>query len=138
MAPCSRDGFQAVSLVPRGRRAFVRLIWKMMTPKKSGNPIAKHVGKRVRMRRMMLGMSQAKLGDALGITFQQVQKYEKGTNRISAGRLQHISETFQVPVEFFFEGAPHPRGQHSAQTDAPSPQFVSDYLATPDGHKLTK
>jgi transcriptional regulator with XRE-family HTH domain len=94
--------------------------------------------KGVRMRRLMLGMSQAKLGDALVITFQQVQKYEKGTNRISASRLQHISETFQVPVEFFFEGVPHMRGQHSAQTDAPSPQFVSDYLATSDGLKLTK
>ena len=107
-------------------------------PRDGADPTDKYVGKRVRMRRMMLGMSQAKLGDALGITFQQVQKYEKGANRISAGRLQHISETFQVPVEFFFEGAPHPRGQHSAQTDAPSPQFVSDYLATSDGLKLTK
>jgi transcriptional regulator with XRE-family HTH domain len=90
------------------------------------------------MRRSMLGMSQTKLGDALGLTFQQVQKYEKGTNRISASRLQQISETFQVPVEFFFEGAPHAGGQHDAQTGAPSPQFVSDYLATPDGLNLTK
>jgi len=60
--------------------------------KKLPNPIDKHVGSRVRMRRMMLGMSQGKLGDALDLTFQQVQKYEKGTNRISAGRLQHISQ----------------------------------------------
>src|ERR1700694_1157806 len=106
-------------------------------PRDAADPTDKHVAKRVRMRRMMLGMSQAKLADALGVTFQQVRKYEKGTNRISAGRLQHISQTFQVPVEFFFEGAPHPRGQHSAQTDAPSPQFVADYLATSDGLKLT-
>ena len=59
--------------------------------KKAPNPIDKHVGSRVRMRRMMLGMSQEKLGDALGLTFQQVQKYEKGTNRIGASRLQQIS-----------------------------------------------
>ena len=56
-------------------------------PRDGADPTEKYVGKRVRMRRMMLGMSQAKLGDALGITFQQVQKYEKGTNRISASRL---------------------------------------------------
>jgi transcriptional regulator with XRE-family HTH domain len=59
--------------------------------KKSPNPVDKHVGRRVRMRRMMLAMSQGKLGDALGLTFQQVQKYEKGTNRIGASRLQQIS-----------------------------------------------
>src|SRR6187402_3203133 len=72
--------------------------------KKAPNPIDKHVGSRVRMRRMMLGMSQEKLGDALGLTFQQVQKYEKGTNRIGASRLQQISLILQVPVSFFFEG----------------------------------
>jgi transcriptional regulator with XRE-family HTH domain len=60
--------------------------------KKSPNPVDKHVGSRVRMRRLMLDMSQEKLGSALGLTFQQVQKYEKGTNRIGASRLQHISE----------------------------------------------
>src|SRR5258708_4719477 len=74
--------------------------------KKAPNPIDKHVGSRVRMRRMMLGMSQEKLGDALALTFQQVQKYEKGTNRIGASRLQQISQILQVPVAFFFEGAP--------------------------------
>jgi transcriptional regulator with XRE-family HTH domain len=84
------------------------------------------------MRRLMLGMSQTQLGDVLGITFQQVQKYEKGANRISASRLHRMSEILQVPVEFFFEGSPHPRGQHAA------PQFVTDYLATLDGLHLTK
>ena len=79
--------------------------------KKAPNPIDKHVGSRVRMRRMMLGMSQEKLGDALGLTFQQVQKYEKGTNRIGASRLQQISQILQVPVSFFFEGAPLPPGR---------------------------
>src|ERR1700693_2413818 len=90
--------------------------------KKAPNPIDKHVGSRVRMRRMMLGMSQEKLGDALGLTFQQVQKYEKGTNRIGASRLQQISLILQVPVAFFFEGAPHLAGGPPPQgADAPSP-----------------
>jgi len=71
--------------------------------KKAPNPIDEHVGRRVRMRRRMLAMSQGKLGDALGLTFQQVQKYEKGTNRIGASRLQQISHILQVPVAFFFE-----------------------------------
>src|SRR5215467_12019541 len=74
--------------------------------KKAPNPIDKHVGSRVRMRRKMLAMSQTKLGDALGLTFQQVQKYEKGTNRMGASRLDHIAHILQVPIPFFFEGAP--------------------------------
>jgi transcriptional regulator with XRE-family HTH domain len=102
------------------------------------NPIDKHVGSRVRMRRLMLGMSQEKLGDALGITFQQVQKYEKGTNRMGAGRLQHISHLLQVPVPFFFEGAPHLPGQIKGFGEAPSPAYVSEFLATSDGLALTK
>jgi transcriptional regulator with XRE-family HTH domain len=70
--------------------------------KKAPNPIDKHVGSRVRMRRMMLGMSQEKLGDALGLTFQQVQKYEKGTNRVGAGRLPQIAGIFGVPIGALF------------------------------------
>ena len=106
--------------------------------KKSPNPIDKHVGSRVRMRRMMLGMSQEKLGDALGLTFQQVQKYEKGTNRIGASRLQQISLILQVPVAFFFEGAPQVGEQSRGLSDAPSPAYVADFLATSDGLALTK
>jgi len=109
--------------------------------KKAPNPIDKHVGSRVRMRRMMLGMSQEKLGDALGLTFQQVQKYEKGTNRIGASRLQQISEILQVPVSFFFEGVPSLPGSTPAvpgMAEAPSPAYVSDFLATSDGLALTK
>ncbi len=108
--------------------------------KKAPNPIDKHVGSRVRMRRMMLGMSQEKLGDALELTFQQVQKYEKGTNRIGASRLQQISHILQVPVAFFFEGAPHLAGGPSPQglENVPSPTYVSDFLATSDGLSLTK
>src|SRR6185503_20403258 len=81
--------------------------------KKAPNPIDKHVGSRVRMRRMMLGMSQEKLGDALGLTFQQVQKYAKGANRIGASRLQQISQILQVPVSFFFEGVPAQRAERT-------------------------
>ena len=106
--------------------------------KKAPNPIDKHVGSRVRMRRMMLGMSQEKLGDALGLTFQQVQKYEKGSNRIGASRLQQISEILQVPVSFFFEGAPPPPGRETGFEDAPSPAYVADFLATSDGLTLVK
>ena len=76
-----------------------------MANKKQPNPVDIHVGGRVRLRRMMLGMSQEKLGDHLGITFQQIQKYEKGTNRIGASRLQHIARVLTVPVAFFFEDA---------------------------------
>ncbi len=106
---------------------------------KTPNPIDKHVGSRVRMRRMMLGMSQEKLGDALGLTFQQVQKYEKGTNRIGASRLQQISQILQVPVAFFFEGAAELSGApQGGSKEAPSPTYVSDFLATSDGLALTK
>lgn len=106
--------------------------------KKAPNPIDKHVGSRVRMRRMMLSMSQEKLGEALGLTFQQVQKYEKGTNRIGASRLQQISEILQVPVSFFFEGAPNLSASADGLHEAPSPAYVSDFLATSDGLALTK
>src|ERR1041384_7946973 len=74
--------------------------------KKKPNPTDVHVGSRIRLRRNMLGMSQEKLGETLGITFQQIQKYEKGTNRVGASRLQAISEVLAVPVAFFFEDAP--------------------------------
>src|SRR5262245_11635657 len=80
--------------------------------KMAPNPIDQHVGRRVRMRRKMLAMSQQKLGAALGLTFQQVQKYERGANRIGASRLQQMSHILQVPVEFFFEGAPNASAPH--------------------------
>jgi transcriptional regulator with XRE-family HTH domain len=106
--------------------------------KKLPNPIDKHVGNRVRMRRLMLHMSQEKLGGALGLTFQQVQKYEKGTNRIGASRLQQISDILQVPVAFFFEGAPTLQQNRNRLPDAPSPAYLSDFLATSDGLALCK
>jgi transcriptional regulator with XRE-family HTH domain len=106
--------------------------------KKVPNPTDKHVGSRVRMRRMMLGMSQEKLGDALGLTFQQVQKYEKGTNRIGASRLQQISAILQVPVSFFFDGGPQAGEPLSGLNEAPSPAYVADFLSTMEGLTLVK
>jgi transcriptional regulator with XRE-family HTH domain len=107
-------------------------------PKKSPNSTDKHVGSRVRMRRMMLDMSQTELGNDIGLTFQQVQKYEKGTNRIGAGRLQDIARILQVPVSFFFEGSPRPPGARNDADGPPLPTYVTDFLATSDGLALTK
>jgi transcriptional regulator with XRE-family HTH domain len=103
--------------------------------KKIPNPIDTHVGSRVRMRRLILSMSQEKLADAIGLTFQQVQKYEKGTNRMGSSRLVQIANVLKVPVTFFFEGAP---GQSKLDGKAQSPAFVSNFLATSDGLALTK
>ena len=88
------------------------------------------------MRRKMLSMSQASLGTALGLTFQQVQKYEKATNRIGASRLQQIAHTLQVPVSFFFEDPLKPSGGRAQQ--AHSPDYVAEFLTTTDGLALTK
>jgi transcriptional regulator with XRE-family HTH domain len=91
------------------------------------------------MRRLLVGMSQEKLGEALGITFQQIQKYEKGANRIGASRLQQIAKILGVPVEFFFEGAPA-GGPESAPgfSELPQSGFVSDFMATSEGVQLTR
>ena len=101
---------------------------------KAPNPVDKYVGSRVRMRRIMLGMSQEKLGEALGLTFQQVQKYEKGSNRIGASRLQQISLILQAPISFFFEGVPGPDGFG----EDTSPAYMTNFLASSDGLKLVK
>lgn len=105
--------------------------------KEAPNPTDRHVGSRVRMRRLMLAMTQEKLAGAIGLTFQQVQKYEKGANRIGASRLQQIAQVLQVPVSFFFEGVPasamEPRS--TALPDAP-PDYVADFLASKDGLAL--
>jgi transcriptional regulator with XRE-family HTH domain len=106
-------------------------------PRNGPDPIDKHVGQRVRTRRLMLGLSQTTLADALGMSFQQMQKYEKGASRIGAGRLQHIAQILKMPVQSFFEGLPE-HEQRRAPTDAPDAQYVSDYLATSDGLNLTK
>ena len=88
---------------------------------------------------MMLAMTQEKLGKALGLTFQQVQKYEKGINRIGASRLQQISHILQVPVEFFFKEAPSGPDTAPEETGkAPSSAYLTDFLASPDGLRLAK
>src|SRR5262245_24100576 len=125
-----------MSNVPASARFFAHSFsgWSAMAvrlplPQKRPNPTDQHVGSRVRMRRLMLAMSQEKLGFALGLTFQQVQKYEKGMNRIGASRLQQISHILQVPVAFFFEGAPNalaPQGSGSALSMAEIDDFISD------------
>jgi transcriptional regulator with XRE-family HTH domain len=110
-----------------------------MANKKQPNPIDIHVGSRVRLRRMMLGMSQEKLGEQLGITFQQIQKYEKGTNRIGASRLQHIARVLSVPVAFFFEDAPEtPTGDATGFAESPSTNYVVDFLSSSEGIQLNK
>ena len=106
--------------------------------KKTPNPVDRHVGSRVRMRRLMLDVSQIKLASALGVTFQQVQKYENGANRISASRLKQISTYLQAPISFFFEGAPGFSGKSKNVIVVPSTAYVSDFLATSVGHSLIK
>jgi transcriptional regulator with XRE-family HTH domain len=104
--------------------------------KKAPNPTDKHVGSRVRMRRLMLAMSQEKLGAALGLTFQQVQKYERGTNRIGASRLQQISHVLQVPVAYFFEGAPNASAPHGSNGSALSMAQIDDFVSDLYGLRL--
>jgi transcriptional regulator with XRE-family HTH domain len=105
---------------------------------KSPNPTDKHVGTRVRMRRLMLGLTQTELANALGITFQQIQKYEKGVNRISAGKLQQLSSLLQAPIPFFFEGLPSAPEKPVKKDDGPLPSDVFQFLATSDGVSLAK
>src|SRR5260221_6550957 len=106
--------------------------------KKAPNPTDQHVGSRVRMRRMMLSMSQEKLGAALGLTFQQVQKYEKGANRIVASRLQQLSHILQVPVEFFFEGAPNAYAPLGSNGRALSMAQIDDFVSDLAGLRLIR
>lgn len=108
------------------------------TNKKHPNPIDIHVGSRIRLRRTMNGMSQERLGDGLGITFQQIQKYERGTNRVGASRLQNIANILNVPVSFFFEHAP---GQDAAAIDSSHtspPDDFQTFLSSPEGFRLNR
>ena len=104
--------------------------------KKAPNPIDQHVGARVRMRRKMVAMSQEKLGAALGLTFQQVQKYEKGATRIGASRLQRMSDILQVPVEFFFEGAPNSSAPHGSNKSELWMAQIDDFISDSEGLRL--
>ena len=106
--------------------------------KRSPDPVDRHVGARIRMRRLMLKISQTQLGDALGLSFQQLQKYEKGSNRVGASRLQHIASILQVPVSFFFEEVPVNLNEPAQISDAPSPESVTAFVSTTDGLKLIR
>jgi transcriptional regulator with XRE-family HTH domain len=103
------------------------------------NATDKHVGARVRMRRMMLGMSQSKIADAVNLTFQQIQKYEKGTNRVSASRMQQFAAILDVPVSFFFEGAPAAQvigGDKVSGDGVVTPTYIADFLASRNGQSI--
>jgi len=104
------------------------------------NPIDRHVGARVRMRRMLVGMSQEKLGEALGLTFQQIQKYEKGANRISASRLQQISEALNIPLAYFFKGAPvsDALAQGGLSESGAEDDYFTDFVMTSEGLSLNR
>jgi transcriptional regulator with XRE-family HTH domain len=105
------------------------------------NPIDAHVGTRVRLRRMLLGMSQEKLGEHLGLTFQQVQKYEKGVNRIGASRLFDLSRVLGVPVQFFYDEAPSDLIESSLTpgfSERPAESYVVEFLSTREGLELNK
>jgi transcriptional regulator with XRE-family HTH domain len=96
------------------------------------NPIDVHVGARVRLRRTLLGMSQEKLGQAIGLTFQQVQKYERGANRVGASRLYHLSRVLDVPVSYFFdEMDPAVAGAYAAEPGKGLSEAASPYQAEP-------
>jgi transcriptional regulator with XRE-family HTH domain len=102
------------------------------------NPIDKHVGARVRLRRLMVGMSQGKLGEALAVTFQQVQKYEKGANRIGASRLQQLARVLEVPPSYFFDGAPSSDGTALGFAESNGSSNTVDFVLTSEGLQLNR
>jgi len=104
-----------------------------MNDERSANAIDKKIGQRVRTRRLEIGMSQERLAELLGVTFQQVQKYEKGVNRIAASRLHGIANALDMPVARFFEGL---TGARAVGVAEPRQEFVDDVLATPEGTQL--
>ncbi len=108
--------------------------------KKNPNPIDVHVGNRVRMRRMLVGMSQEKLGDALGLTFQQIQKYEKGANRVSASRLYQVASTLGVPIQFFFDDMPVSTQTQGSDglSEGDSAGLLMDFMNSSEGFQLSR
>ena len=104
-------------------------------PKKQANPIDGQVGNRVRLRRMLIGMSQERLGELLGLTFQQVQKYEKGVNRIGAGRLFEVSRILGVPIDYFYEGVTNQLAGDFAEGEASPP--VMEFVSSGEGLQLS-
>ena len=109
-------------------------------PGRKPNPVDIHVGSRVRLRRMVIGMSQEKLGEKMGLTFQQIQKYEKGTNRIGASRLFQLAQILDVPVQFFFEEAPLRTGQgpNGGFSESKTESFLLDFLNSREGLELNR
>ena len=103
-------------------------------PSGKPNPVDEHVGRRVRLRRMLLGISQEKLGEAIGLTFQQVQKYERGANRIGASRLWDLSRVLDCPMSFFFEEMDDQTAQSSPRNLSPE----SRDLVPPQDDPMTK
>lgn len=108
-----------------------------MMAAKTPDPIDKYVGSRLRMRRLTLGMTQEQLADRVELTFQQIQKYEKGTNRVGAGRLHAFCQILSVPVHFFFDGAPR-SGAARRHLPDPALAYVTDFLAADEGHALMR
>lgn len=104
---------------------------------RSPNPVDIHVGTRVRLRRQVMKMSQEKLGDQLGVTFQQVQKYERGANRVGASRLWKMSQVLDVPVGFFYDGLDEAGGSTEFATDDQLP-IVYEFINSTDGVNLAK
>ena len=102
------------------------------------NPVDVHVGSRVRLRRMLLGMSQEKLGEHLGLTFQQVQKYEKGINRIGASRLFDLSQVLGVPVQFFYEELAVSGAAGAGFGERPAESYAVEFLGSREGLELNK
>ena len=107
-----------------------------MAKTKGPNPTDIHVGSRMRIRRLALGMSQEKMGEALGVSFQQVQKYEKGTNRMGSSRLQQAADILGVTVPFFFEGVIG--GTFKPDGSSLSPAYIDDFVTSSDGLRLVK
>jgi transcriptional regulator with XRE-family HTH domain len=125
-----------MSLQPGRDFARLQVLSSSELVMRAPNAIDVYVGKRLRMRRLMLEMSQEALADALGLTFQQVQKYEKGANRVGASRLQKLSEVLQVPVGFFFEGLSTKANANGAQSATLA--YVADFAASSDGLALMR
>ena len=114
----------------------------MVDNKKKPDPADIHVGSRIRLRRTTLGISQEKLGEHLGVTFQQIQKYEKGANRVGSGRLHRIAAFFGVPESFFYDGMSDARSDGSdtpgSFQEPPGPEYTADFLSTPEGAQLSQ
>jgi transcriptional regulator with XRE-family HTH domain len=108
--------------------------------KRMPNPIDVHVGTRIRMRRMLVGMSQEKLCEQLGLTFQQVQKYEKGTNRVSASRLFHVAQVLGVTVQYFYEDLPDGAEVGAVEGFAESGEqaVITNFLNSAEGLQLNR